>query len=119
MELRLADCSKEKFLQYALDRKNRHINNNRYGYSYMTEKRLAHVFDYMCKRKISCKGNRYYISDIDGFIGQFTKPGTESLELMEECLFHEVWCKCEWIYRIIDKEREFYDSLKGYIGVRT
>ena len=37
---------------------------------------------------------------------------------MEEMLFHEVWCKCEWIYRIIDKEREFYESLKGYIGTR-
>lgn len=39
-------------------------------------------------------------------------------ELMEEMLFHEVWCKCEWIYRIIDKEREFYESLKGYVGAR-
>ena len=119
MKLKLTDCSKEKFIEYALERKRKGLNDNKYGYSYITKQRLEKVFDYMCKRKTTCEGNRYYISDVDGFISQFTESEVEKKEFMEECLFHEVWCKCEWIYRIIDKEREFYESLKGYIGIKT
>lgn len=92
--------------------------DNKYHYSYMTESRLRKVFQYMCDRKTKCSGTNYYISDTDGFISKFSHPEEEKQELMEEMLFHEVWCKCEWIYRIIDKEREFYESLKGCVGTR-
>lgn len=119
MELKLQDCSIDKFIQYAMARLNKHKNDNKYGYVYMTESRLRSVFDWMCKRKTKCSGNSYYISDCDGFISKFSQPEDEKIELMEECLFHEVWCKCEWIYRIIDREREFYESLKSYIGIKT
>lgn len=116
MELRLSDCSKEKFLEYAKERCQKGMNNNRYMYSYMTIPRLSHIFDYLTKRNLKCFGNRYTIMENGEWQGAFSQPETESLELMEECLFHEVWCKAEWIYRIIDKENEFYESLKGYIG---
>lgn len=109
MELKLSNCSMERFISYAMNRKK---------CSYITEPRLRKVFSYMCDRKTKCTGPNYYISDIDGFISKFSQPEEEDKTLMEEILFHEVWCKCEWIYRIIDKEREFYESLKGYIGAR-
>lgn len=118
MELKLSNCSIEKFVNYAIERMNRHRMDNKYHYSYMTESRLRKVFQYMCDRKTKCSGSNYYISDTDGFISKFSQPEEEKQELMEEMLFHEVWCKCEWIYRIIDKEREFYESLKGYVGAR-
>lgn len=116
MELKLSDCSVQKFIAYALERKKRGMSNNRYNYSYMTENRLKAVFEYMCKRNTKCSGSKYCITDCDGFLGSFSEPSIQSEDLMEEVLFHEVWCKCEWIYRIIDKEREFYDALTGYIG---
>lgn len=118
MELKLSNCSIDKFVNYAIERMNKHRMDNKYHYSYMTESRLRKVFQYMCDRKTKCSGTNYYISDTDGFISKFSQPEEEKQELMEEMLFHEVWCKCEWIYRIIDKEREFYESLEGYIGAR-
>lgn len=118
MKLKLSDCSMQKFIGYAMERKERNIKDNQYDLSYMTEARLQKVFEYMCKRKTKCCGSNYYISDIDGFISSFSNPAEQDESLMEECLFHEVWCKCEWIYRIIDKEREYYDALKGYLGNR-
>ena len=118
MELKLSECSIEDFMNYAVKRKNRWIADNKYNFSYITETRLRKIFEYMCNRKMKCSGANYYISDIEGFISKFTYPEAEDKDLMKEMLFHEVWCKCEWIYRIIDREREFYDALKGYIGTR-
>lgn len=118
MELKLSDCSIEKFVNFATERTNRWRINNKYRLSYMTESRLRKVFQYMCDRKTKCSGPNYYISDTDGFICRFSCPEEEKIDLMEEMLFHEVWCRCEWIYRIIDKEREYYECLKGYIGAR-
>lgn len=119
MELKLSDCSKEKFLEYAKERKLKGMSNNRYMYSYLTETRLAKVFDYLVKRNLKCSGRNYRVTEMNEFCSSFSQPEQENIEQMEECLFHEVWCKCEWIYRIIDKEREFYESLKGYIGAKT
>lgn len=119
MELKLSNCSSEKFIQYALNRKGNGLLQHRYNYSYMTIPRFKKVFEYMCNRNLKCKGEHYYISDTEGFISKFNEPELEEKEHMEELLFHEVWCKCEWIYRIIDKERSFYKSLESYIGSKT
>lgn len=119
MELKLTECSEEKIIEYALKRKEKHEKDNAYHYSYLTEARFRKVFQYMQSRRTKCTGKNYLISDIDGFISKFTMPEIENKETMEECLFHEAWCKCEWIYRILDKERKYYDVLKEYIGNKT
>ena len=119
MEVYLKELSKEEFVVYAIERKNKWMKDNKYNYSYLNKERFAYVFDWCSKRMLKCAGSHYSISDKDGWIGSFSQPDIEKKELMKECLFHEVWCKCEWIYRIINREREFYESLKGYIGAKT
>ena len=119
MELKLSECSVEKFIEYAEERKRKYEKDNKYNYSYITKPRLQKVFEFMCERKTKCKGSNYHISDIDGFISEFSQPEKQDKTIMEECLFNEVWCKCEWIYRIIDYERNFYESLKGNIGSKN
>ena len=119
MKLKLSECSINKFLNYSIERKADTRSKNRYNLSYITPERLVKVFEYMSRKNLSCKGTNYYVSDEDGFRGQFTQPEKESKELMEEVLYHEVWCECEWIYRILDKEKEFYETLKSYIGSKA
>lgn len=119
MELKLSNCSSQKFIEYAMERKRKNEFRHKYHYSYMTNARLQKVFQYMCDRNLKCKGRNYYVSDIEGFISKYSEPEPEEKEHMEEILFHEVWCKCEWIYRIIDKDRDFYESLKTYIGPKA
>ena len=68
MELKLSNCSIEKFVSYAIERMNKHRMDNKYHYSYMTESRLRKVFQYMCDRKTKCSGSNYYISDTEHFV---------------------------------------------------
>ena len=111
MKLKLSECSINNFLNYSIERKAYTRSKNRYNLSYITPERLVKVFEYMSRKNLSCKGTN--------FRGQFTQPEKESKELMEEVLYHEVWCECEWIYRILDKEKEFYETLKSYIGSKA
>ena len=107
MELKLSNCSIEKFVSYAIERMNKHRMDNKYHYSYMTESRLRKVFQYMCDRKTKCSGSNYYISDTDGFISKFSQPEEEKQELMEEMLFHVVWCNVNGFIELLIKKENF------------
>ena len=57
MELKLSNCSIDKFVNYAIERMNKHRMDNKYHYSYMTESRLRkelwrRVFDKNRRRSI-------------------------------------------------------------------
>ena len=115
MEVYVKDLSKERFLQYAEQRKKRGMDDNKYHYSYMTKGRLEWMFDFYSKKKMKSSGAKQLVTINGEFSSQISSPvdprETDTFEAHEANLFHELWCKCEWAGRIVDKETEFLSSV--------
>ena len=115
----LTEQEKQDFLDYAKQRINRcsHIKD----YNHLTENILSKTFDFMVSHKLTVQenGSSYYIMSNSkewlslGYLG-YSIGTIDSQEEMQENLFHEVFCKAEWIAR---STRENYsDVCKAFIG---
>ena len=101
--IKLCESMKNDFLEYAIYRRD---HNKYYSFKYLTKEILTKTFEYMLKHKLTvaenskswvCKNGKQEILCY-GYSGPDINCRDDK-EGMIENLFHEIWCKAEWIAR--------------------
>jgi hypothetical protein len=119
-KITISEHMKHDFLEYSRERKARNSKLD-YNYDYLTENILSNMFDYMVKHKLTVHDNaKSYIirngkKDIFcyGYSG-YSINERDNIAGMIENLYHETFCKAEWLARGI---KSFYiDIVKEYFG---
>lgn len=107
------------FMEYANTRKN---CNKDYSYNYLNNDIFLKTFYYMLKHKLTVEENaKSYIYKNSkreilcyGYSGSDINCRDDESEMMDN-LFHEIWCKAEWIAR--SQTQNYEDVVKQDIGI--
>lgn len=118
-KLILTENMRSEFLEYAINRKNK---NN---YNYLTESILNNTFTFFLDHKLTVEANAksYWYKNNKREIESFGYSGIDinfrdNIEGMKDNLYHEVFCKAEWIARSI-KETWYSETVKETIGSKN
>ena len=114
----LSETSFEQFVAWCKENKKHWDTETRY----ITIPKLRIIYDYCREHNLKCEGNRCTITwKNNEWISAFTYP--EKNVTKEDYiwnLFHEVWCKAEWIIRCSKTDKELgYESVKAEVGIKT
>ncbi len=119
LKLTLKENQKQDFITYAYNRMNRcsHIKN----YNHVTKSILENTFDFFLNHKLTVEANAksywYKSGKIEmecyGYSG-FSINERDDIEGITDNLYHEIFCKAEWIARSIIGG--YVDTCKSYFG---
>jgi len=117
LNLTLQENQKENFISYAYERMNRTDKN----YNYVTKSILENTFDFFFSHKLTGEENAktYWYRNGKKEIECFGYSGSsinerDDIKGITENLFHEIFCKAEWIAR--SAKGNYADTCKSYFG---
>jgi hypothetical protein len=117
-KLTLIDNDREEFLIYSKER----IKNSSKDYPYITDSLLNNVFTFYIDHRLTVQENAvtyWYNNDKKEMeclgYSNYSINERDNEEGMKLNLFHEVFCKTEWLARGL-KEEWFLDTCKAYFG---
>ena len=120
-KLVLVENMRSDFMGYAINRKGKY----NIEYNYLTEKILNNTFSFFLSHKLTVTENAtsYWYKNNKKEIECCGYSGIDinfrdDLEGMKDNLFHEVFCKAEWIARSI-KETWYSETVKETIGSKN
>lgn len=116
--LTLTENDRQGFLTYTKER----IKNSSKEYQYITESLLNNVFTFFLAHRLTVQENAvtfWYNNgkkemECYGYSG-FSINERDNETGMKDNLFHEVFCKTEWLARGL-KDGWFLDTCKAYFG---
>lgn len=116
-KITLQTDQKQGFLDYTRER----ISKSTKNYNHLTTSILTKTYDYFVDHSLTAqengatywKHNNKKQIESYGYSG-YSKNDIDDFEAMEENLYHEVFCKAEWIAR--SRIENFADICKGYLG---
>lgn len=120
IKIRLSEDMKPDFMKYAVDRKSRQpLDRNM---NYLTNEVLSRTFDFFVRHELTVHDNAqsYWYRDGErqdeclGYSGYSINERDDTDGIIDN-LFHEVWCKAEWIAR--SRRDGYIDVCKQIIGV--
>lgn len=123
MNLILSDNMKSEFMKYALKRKS-NCELNYKPMKYLTENILDNTFTFFLNHKLTIEDNAksyWYQGNVKiiecyGYSG-FASGFRDDEEGMKFNLFHEIWCKSEWIARSV--KENYSQTVKSTIGTKA
>lgn len=116
----LRQTNKEDFMEYAKNRRDKRTDFR--NLSYLTDAILSNVYDFFLKNDLTVKANAssywYRNGKIEmmcyGYSG-YSINERDDFEGIVGNLFHEVWCKAEWLARSV-LDDWYIDSVRAYFG---
>lgn len=121
IKLTLNQCSLNDFLKYSRER----MNTSTKEYAYLNNDVLTLGFEVFEKQNMTCHDNALCYRIVNGkrdvfsfgFSGKDINYKMETLKEIKEDLFHNLFCKIEWIAR--SKTETFYqDTVKEFLGYK-
>jgi hypothetical protein len=121
-KLTLQENYKEEFLRYCQERilKCSYMKN----YDYLTESILKNTFDFFFTKKLTVEENAksYWTNNNQKEIECYGYSGysindRDDLEGIKDNLFHEIFCKAEWVARSL--KEDYKETCKAYYGSKN
>jgi hypothetical protein len=117
LKLTLQDSQKEEFMNYVNDR----IKKSSLNYNYITQSIITNTFNFFVKHRLTVEENArsYWYNqskkeiECYGYSGYSTND-KDNIEEIKDNLFHEVFCKAEWMSRSI--KEGYSDVCQAYFG---
>ena len=116
--MKLSETTFQEFVNWCKDNK-KHWSTER---QYVTIPKLKIMYDYYVKHGMECKGRKCHVTvkNGTGYDSYFTEP-LEYEPTREDFvwnMFHDVWCKAEWVIRCSRHETELgYEAVKADFGM--
>lgn len=120
MKRKLTEDLKPDFMEYAIKRKAKYPFDM--NITHLTEEILSRTFDFFVRHRLAVHDNAksYWYKggkiqdECLGYSG-YSINERDNMDTMIDNLFHEVWCKAEWLAR--GKDSFYVDVCKQCLGV--